>query len=165
MSEISVARPQATRRATGIHALWAPRIRRTGAANTCPPMAAASYIDLDHLELCLSETIQVLVNNSDGHAHSYGSHLNFLVTRGAWDNIRRKPHYAQRETTSPALCDRELRTAFSMRQCHAPPARNTLKGSAPLAARQRQLLCPQLAVCGPLTSHQEAEACEGYMLR
>lgn len=39
-------------------------------------------------------SIQVLVNNSDGHGHSYGSHLNFLVARRTWDNIvRRKPHY------------------------------------------------------------------------
>ena len=29
----------------------------------------------------------VLVNNSDGHGNSYGSHLSFLVTRRAWDNI------------------------------------------------------------------------------
>ena len=92
-----------------------------------PTNGGCIYIDLDHLELCLPETlsawdhaaawhamlriarramdsanarlpegrsIQVLVNNSDGHDHSYGSHLNFLVTRRAWDNIiRRKPHY------------------------------------------------------------------------
>ena len=39
-------------------------------------------------------SIQVLVNNSDGHGHSYGSHLNFLIARQTWDNIiRRKPHY------------------------------------------------------------------------
>jgi len=39
-------------------------------------------------------SIQVLVNNSDGHGHSYGSHLNFLVNRQAWDNIfQRKPHH------------------------------------------------------------------------
>jgi proteasome accessory factor A len=31
--------------------------------------------------------IRVLVNNSDGDGHSYGSHLNFLVTRRSWDNI------------------------------------------------------------------------------
>src|SRR2546425_10889079 len=38
--------------------------------------------------------IQVLVNNSDGRGNSYGSHLNFLITRRAWDNIfRRKIHY------------------------------------------------------------------------
>ncbi|MGH7467136.1 MAG: proteasome accessory factor PafA2 family protein [Longimicrobiales bacterium] len=38
--------------------------------------------------------IQVLVNNSDGRGHSYGSHLNLLVSRSAWDNIvNRKPHY------------------------------------------------------------------------
>jgi proteasome accessory factor A len=92
-----------------------------------PTNGGCIYIDLDHLELCLPETlsawdhaaawhamlriargamqsanarlpegrsIQVLANNSDGHGHSYGSHLNFLVTRRTWDNIiRRKPHY------------------------------------------------------------------------
>ena len=31
--------------------------------------------------------IKVLVNNSDGHGHSWGSHLNFLISRGTWDNI------------------------------------------------------------------------------
>jgi Pup amidohydrolase len=33
------------------------------------------------------ERIEVLVNNSDGHSNSYGSHTNFLVTRRAWDDI------------------------------------------------------------------------------
>ena len=37
--------------------------------------------------------IQVLVNNSDGLGNSYGSHLNFLLSRDAWENIfHRKPH-------------------------------------------------------------------------
>jgi Pup amidohydrolase len=37
--------------------------------------------------------IEVLANNSDGRGHSYGSHLNFLVTRTAWDNLfARKMH-------------------------------------------------------------------------
>lgn len=37
--------------------------------------------------------IQVLVNNSDGYNNSYGSHLNFLITRRAWDNLfLRKMH-------------------------------------------------------------------------
>lgn len=31
--------------------------------------------------------IQVLVNNSDGLGNSYGSHLNFLISRQAWENI------------------------------------------------------------------------------
>jgi len=40
------------------------------------------------------QEIQVLVNNSDGKGNSYGSHLDFLVTRQAWDNIfRRRVHY------------------------------------------------------------------------
>ena len=31
--------------------------------------------------------ITVLANNSDGHGNSFGSHLNFLVTRRTWNNI------------------------------------------------------------------------------
>ena len=38
--------------------------------------------------------LQVLVNNTDGRGNSYGSHLDFLVTRRTWDNIfRRRMHY------------------------------------------------------------------------
>jgi Pup amidohydrolase len=37
--------------------------------------------------------IQVLANNSDGLGHSYGSHTNFLITRGCYNNIfKRKLH-------------------------------------------------------------------------
>ena len=40
------------------------------------------------------QRIQVLVNNSDGRSNSYGSHLNFLITRRAWDNLfNRRLHY------------------------------------------------------------------------
>ena len=39
-------------------------------------------------------SIQVLVNNSDGRGNAYGSHLNFLVSRRAWDNLfERKMHH------------------------------------------------------------------------
>jgi Pup amidohydrolase len=31
--------------------------------------------------------IVALVNNSDGNGNSYGSHLSFLITREAWDNL------------------------------------------------------------------------------
>ena len=55
---------------------------------------ARSAMDAANARLPEGRSIQVLVNNSDGHGHSYGSHLNFLVTRRTWDNIiRRKPHY------------------------------------------------------------------------
>ncbi len=38
--------------------------------------------------------IHVLANNSDGRGNSYGSHLNFLITRTAWESIfRRKIHH------------------------------------------------------------------------
>jgi len=33
------------------------------------------------------QKLHVLVNNSDGAGNSYGSHLNFLVTRECWDEI------------------------------------------------------------------------------
>ncbi len=37
--------------------------------------------------------IQVLANNSDGLGNSYGGHLNFLISRQAWDNLfLRKMH-------------------------------------------------------------------------
>lgn len=38
--------------------------------------------------------VEVLINNSDGLGHSYGSHLNFLITRDAWGNLfNRRLHY------------------------------------------------------------------------
>lgn len=38
--------------------------------------------------------LQVLVNNSDGRSNSYGSHLNFLVSRALLDDLlERRPHY------------------------------------------------------------------------
>jgi len=44
--------------------------------------------------LAEGQRIQVLVNNSDGRGNSYGSHLNFLLTRRCWDNIfSRRLHY------------------------------------------------------------------------
>jgi len=40
------------------------------------------------------QSLELLVNNSDGFGHSYGSHLNFLVTRRTWDNLfKRKMQY------------------------------------------------------------------------
>jgi len=40
------------------------------------------------------QRLVVLLNNSDGQGHSYGSHYNFLVTRSCWDRIfgRRLQH-------------------------------------------------------------------------
>jgi len=41
------------------------------------------------------EWFQVLANSSDGQGHSYGSHLNFLVTRELYENVfDRRVHYA-----------------------------------------------------------------------
>lgn len=38
-------------------------------------------------ELPAGKCIEVLVNNSDGQGNSYGSHLDFLITRRAWDDL------------------------------------------------------------------------------
>ena len=38
-------------------------------------------------ELPNRRTLEVLVNNSDGQGNSYGSHLDFLVTRRAWEEL------------------------------------------------------------------------------
>jgi proteasome accessory factor A len=51
---------------------------------------------VDEVNARVPDGVQVhaLANCSDGHGHSYGAHLNVLVTRAAWDKIvRRKPHY------------------------------------------------------------------------
>ena len=41
------------------------------------------------------QTVKVLANNSDGRGHTFGSHLNFLVTRRCWEHIfRRRLHHA-----------------------------------------------------------------------
>ncbi|MEW6207437.1 MAG: proteasome accessory factor PafA2 family protein [Acidobacteriota bacterium] len=40
------------------------------------------------------QKLQLLANNSDGRGNSYGSHLNFLISRRAWDNIfHRRIHH------------------------------------------------------------------------
>ena len=38
-------------------------------------------------ELPEGQRIHVLANNTDGHGNSYGSHLDFLITRRAWNNL------------------------------------------------------------------------------
>jgi proteasome accessory factor A len=45
-------------------------------------------------KLPAGQRIHVLVNNSDGRGNVYGSHLNFLVSRRAWDDLfDRKMHH------------------------------------------------------------------------
>jgi hypothetical protein len=55
---------------------------------------ARTAMENANAKLPAGKQIQVLVNNSDGKGNSYGSHLNFLISRRSWDNIfRRKIHY------------------------------------------------------------------------
>lgn len=47
-------------------------------------------------KLPAGQSIEVLVNNSDGHGNSQGAHVNFLISRKTFNNIfYRKPHYMQ----------------------------------------------------------------------
>jgi proteasome accessory factor A len=56
-------------------------------------IAARAQADAN-AELPEGQRIHVLANNSDGRGNSYGSHLDFLITRRAWNNIfhRRLQH-------------------------------------------------------------------------
>jgi len=48
---------------------------------------AAQAQSAANAELPKGRKIHVLANNTDGHGNSFGSHLDFLITRRAWDNI------------------------------------------------------------------------------
>jgi len=65
----------------------------------CHAMLRIARAALDQANACRDEKhrIQVLVNNVDGPGNtSYGSHLNFLISRRTFDNIFfRKLHYLQ----------------------------------------------------------------------
>jgi hypothetical protein len=55
---------------------------------------ARGALERANTKLPAGQRIHVLVNNSDGRGNAYGSHLNFLVTRRAWDNVfERKLHH------------------------------------------------------------------------
>jgi proteasome accessory factor A len=55
---------------------------------------ARQALDQANARLGRGHRIQVLVNNSDGQGNSYGSHLNFLLSRRAFNDLfHRKPHY------------------------------------------------------------------------
>jgi proteasome accessory factor A len=55
---------------------------------------ARRALDAANAKLPPGQRIHVLVNNSDGRGNAYGSHLNVLVSRRAWDGIfQRKLHH------------------------------------------------------------------------
>jgi proteasome accessory factor A len=57
-------------------------------------IVARQALEQANAELPDGQRVQVLVNNSDGQDHSYGGHLNWLVSRRTWDNIfLDKPHW------------------------------------------------------------------------
>lgn len=57
-------------------------------------LVARQALERANAALAPGQRIQVLVNNSDGQGNSYGGHLNFLLSRRAWNNLfHRKPHY------------------------------------------------------------------------
>ena len=83
LDHLEVAQPE-TLSAFDFVACWHAMLRLTRRA-----MDAAN-----HGAGARGERVAVLVNNSDGFGHSYGGHLNLLVTRRAWNNIfTRRLHY------------------------------------------------------------------------
>ncbi len=48
---------------------------------------ARQALDAANAKLPPGQRIQLLVTNSDGQSHSFGSHLNMLITRAAWNNL------------------------------------------------------------------------------
>src|SRR5262249_21978031 len=55
---------------------------------------ARRALEAANAKLPPGQRVHVLVNNSDGQGNAYGSHLNFLVTRRAWENtFERKLHH------------------------------------------------------------------------
>jgi len=55
---------------------------------------ASGALERANAKLPGGRSIRAMANNTDGHGRSWGSHLDFLVTRQAWNNIvNRKPHY------------------------------------------------------------------------
>jgi Pup amidohydrolase len=57
-------------------------------------LVARQAMERANINLGPGKKIQILVNNSDGQGNSYGSHINFLLSRRARDNIfQNKPHY------------------------------------------------------------------------
>jgi hypothetical protein len=55
---------------------------------------ARRALEAANVKLPAGQRLHVLVNNSDGQGNAYGSHLNFLITRRAWNNIfERKLHH------------------------------------------------------------------------
>ena len=66
------------------------------AASRAMLLIGRGAMDRANEHLPADTTLKVLANNSDGQGHSYGSHLNFLVTRQCFDNIlHRKMHFLQ----------------------------------------------------------------------
>ena len=48
---------------------------------------ARQALDAANAKLPPGQRIQLLVANSDGQSHSFGSHLNILISRAAWNNL------------------------------------------------------------------------------
>jgi len=103
------------------------------------------------------QRICLLVNNSDGRGNSYGSHLNFLVTRRAWDNIfYRKFHHllflASYQVSSIILTGQGKVGAEN----GAPPARFQLSQRADFF---EILLGPQTTYQRPIVNSRDEPLC------
>lgn len=82
LDHLELAQPE-TRSAYDHLACWQAMLR-----------IARDALDAVNAKLPMGRRVVALVNNSDGLGNSYGSHLDFLITRRAWDNIfQRRMHH------------------------------------------------------------------------
>ncbi len=105
------------------------------------------------------QRICVLVNNSDGQGNSYGSHLDFLITRRAWDNLfYRKLHqllFLASYQVSSVIFTGQGKVGS---ENGAPPARFQLSQRADFF---EMLVGPQTTYRRPLVNSRDEPLC-GY---
>lgn len=107
--------------------------------------------------------IQAMINNSDGRGNSYGSHLNVLLTRAAWENvIERKLHhlaYLAAFQASSLLYTGQGKVGS---ENGTPPARYQLSQRADFI---ETLIGPQTTFRRPLINSRDEPLCGGPLAR
>lgn len=107
--------------------------------------------------------VAVLVNNSDGLGNSYGAHLNFLVSRRAWDALfQRKLHHLAYLTAFQVSSVAVSGQGKVGSENGAPPARFQLSQRADF---METLTGPQTTFRRPLVNSRDEPLCGGDRAR
>ena len=120
---------------------------------------ARQALDRANARLADGHRIQVLVNNSDGLGNSYGSHLNFFLSRRAWNDIfHRKPHYLSCLAALPGLQHRDCRARQGGAENGAPEVAYQLSQRADFF---EELTALQTTFARPLINTRDEPLCGG----